>query len=396
MRNYTDIIHDHWPEWVIEEEIGRGSYGRVFRARRDSLSGTSRAAIKVILIPGEEKNSGADDYSAGDPTVLTEAYLREAVQNLAEEISLMEQVKGHTNVVNIEDFVIEELPDRKSWMFLIRMELLTPLGQYMAEHPMTEADIIRLGQDICTALTVCRANRIVHRDIKPANICVNRTGDFKLGDFGEAKALEPLSLQLSRRGTPNYMAPELYRHTAKATSAEEGAQIDIYSLGLVLYWLANRQKLPFWPEGQLTPGAGMEAFQRRIGGELIPPPSQASPALRRVILKACAYRPEDRYRTAEEMKADLARAAGGMAEGEAGNAGRKGRRRALIWAAAALALLLAGAGIYLAATGRKDPGGENAPAETTTVPAEEEDGSIYDAFKKYILDKDTENGQTEP
>ena len=109
-------------------------------------------------------------------------------------------------------------------------------------------------------------------------------------------------------GTLNYMAPELQR------GEPVGPTADLYSLGLVLYRLCNRNRAPFLPAdaADLPYGAAQEAQARRLRGEPLPPPAYAPPALSEVILRACAFRPADRCQTAAELRRALeaARSAG--------------------------------------------------------------------------------------
>ena len=97
------------------------------------------------------------------------------------------------------------------------------------------------------------------------------------------------------------MAPEVYKGEAY------GASVDIYSLGIVLYRFMNNNRAPFLPPYP-TPikyADRESAMARRIKGETLPAPANADEALSRVILKACAYKPEDRYRSAADMRRDL-------------------------------------------------------------------------------------------
>lgn len=119
------------------------------------------------------------------------------------------------------------------------MELLTPLNEYYAEHPPTEKDILRLGIDICRALEMCAKNKIIHRDVKPSNIFISPNGDYKLGDFGVARRIEATCGAFSKKGTYDYMAPEVYRDAIYDTRA------DLFSLGIVLYKLMNSGRIPF-------------------------------------------------------------------------------------------------------------------------------------------------------
>lgn len=129
------------------------------------------------------------------------------------------------------------------------MELLTPLNTYYTTYPPTEADVIRLGIDMCRALEVCAKENIIHRDIKPSNIFVSEHGDYKLGDFGVARHLEASCRELSKKGTYDYMAPEVYRDSVY------DARADIFSLGIVLYKLMNNGRIPFLPAGSRHPSA---------------------------------------------------------------------------------------------------------------------------------------------
>jgi len=102
-------------------------------------------------------------------------------------------------------------------------------------------------------------------------------------------------------GTYKYMAPEVYNNQPYGTSA------DIYSLGLVLYWLLNERRMPFMPlpPEKLKHGMEEESRNRRFSGEPLPPPAHGSEKLKKIVLKACAYNPADRYSSAAEMLQDL-------------------------------------------------------------------------------------------
>lgn len=295
----TPDLQHIWPDWTIEKQIGRGTFGTVWQAVRHSGGLTSRAAIKRISIPQDPGELEAL-RSDGLDLQASRTYLKRIVEDFVNEIRLMESFKGIQNIVSIEDYKVIERTDALGWDIYIRMELLTPFSTYLCDRKMTQEDIIQLGCDICTALEFCARKKIIHRDIKPENIFVNSFGSFKLGDFGTARNMESLTGGLSQKGTFNYMAPEVI------TGGDYDARVDIYSLGLVLYRLLNHNRLPFISEKQLlSPAERRNAFDRRIRGEQLPPPSDASDELARVILKACAFRPEDRFESAAQLRAAL-------------------------------------------------------------------------------------------
>ena len=285
-----------WPEWEVARQIGSGSFGVVYEAVRKDLQVESRAAIKVISIP-QSQSEVASLRSEGLSEEETRLYLRGMADSFVKEIELMETFKGVQNIVSVEDYKVVEKQTGIGWDIFIRMELLTPFTSYLQGREMTEQEVLKLGCDICAALERCATRDVIHRDIKPENIFVNSFGDFKLGDFGIARRMESFTGGLSQKGTYNYMAPEVEK------GGHYDATADIYSLGLVLYRLLNGNRLPFLTQEQVSsPNLRMAAVRRRMDGEPLPPPCNASPAAAQAILCACAYDPRDRFATATAMK----------------------------------------------------------------------------------------------
>ncbi len=289
-----------WPEWEVEKQLGRGSYGTVYKAVRRDNNVESYAAIKVISIPSDE--SELDSLrSEGLDVNGTKTYFKGIVDDFVSEIQLMESLKGIQNIVSVEDYKVLEKADGIGWDIYIRMELLTPFNSFVCDKKLSEKEVIKLGIDICTALEICDKRNIIHRDIKLENIFVNDFGYFKLGDFGVARKLENLSGGLSQKGTFNYMAPEV------ANSSVYDARVDIYSLGIVLYRLLNGNRLPFLNNEKqlLNPYERKNAVERRMRGEKLPAPCEATPEMADLILRACAFDPNERFENATAMKEAL-------------------------------------------------------------------------------------------
>ncbi|MBE6715506.1 MAG: zinc-ribbon domain-containing protein [Ruminococcaceae bacterium] len=290
-----------WSEWTPVRQIGKGSFGVVYEAVRNDSRVESRAAIKVISIPSDK--SELDSLrSEGLDIGRSKAYFKDIVDDFVGEIEVMESLKGLANIVSVEDYKVVEKTNDIGWEIYIRMELLTPLNTYLCDKKLSENEVIALGMDICTALEYCSKRNIIHRDIKPENIFINDLGCFKLGDFGIAKRLENMSDALTyQKGTLNYMAPEV------ALGKEYDSRVDLYSLGLVLYKLLNGNMLPFLdPSKQLlTASERKNAVDRRIKGEPIPAPSNASTEMADLVLCVCEHDPKLRYATAAEMKKGL-------------------------------------------------------------------------------------------
>lgn len=290
-------INEVWPEWNEDCVLGEGSFGKVYRAKRVEYGRTYYSAIKVLTVPkSQQEVKFARAQGMNDTEIYS--YFQGLVENLLNEITLMDNLKGAQNIVGIEDHKIIERQGEIGWDIFIRMELLTPFDSFVSNPEFSQKDVIRLGVDICRALEACEQNYIVHRDIKPDNIFISRFGEYKLGDFGIARKLEATQANLSRKGTLNYMAPEVYK------SEEYGSSVDIYSLGLVLYTLLNNNRIAFLPPypQPITYKDNEEALAKRLSGLPMALPCNASASLGAAIVKACAFRSEDRYQSATEFK----------------------------------------------------------------------------------------------
>ena len=295
-----------WPGWTIGKYLGAGGYGKVYEIER-TLSGVrERAALKVVSRPADDAEIEAC-YENGYDQASMKASYEEEIQRYVKEYELMKDLQGQTNIVSCDDFAVVPRKDGIGGQIFIRMELLTPLQKATMptkQSMLSESEVIRLGKDICKALMLCEARHIIHRDIKPENILISKFGDYKLGDFGVAR-VQDHTTNATKMGTHGYAAPEV-EHGQKY-----GKEADIYSLGITLYWLLNNRRMPFLNADEaVTAMKNQEALRRRYEGEKLPAPKNGSQKLKQIVLKACAYRPVDRYRSAQELYDALAELSG--------------------------------------------------------------------------------------
>lgn len=287
-------------KWEVVDLIGEGSFGKVYKAKKEEYGLTSYSAIKTINIPQnrseiqELKNEGMDNEEICE-------YYQAFVKKWLDEIKLMQNLKSSLNVVNVEDYEVIEDNKKPSWNINIRMELLECIEDYYENKTITNKDILKMGIDIAKALEHCKKYNIIHRDIKPDNIFISELGDFKLGDFGIARNLEKTTSGLSKKGTYTYMAPEVYK------GLEYNSTIDIYSLGLVLYKYYNGGRLPFLPAypNKITFEDKENSIIRRMNGESIVKPINATDEEAKIILKMVAYDPKERYKNVSQLVNDL-------------------------------------------------------------------------------------------
>ena len=287
-------IYLPWSGWKIVKYLGGGAYGKVYEIERNNSGIQEKAAVKIVSRPKEESELEADYQNGYDRESIAVKYT-EILQEYINEYKLMKELQGQSNIVSCDDFAIEKNPDGIGGKIYIRMELLTPLQKVTKERLLSEEEVIRLGKDICKALILCESRNIIHRDIKPDNVMISKFGDFKLGDFGVSKVMGHTTAG-TMTGTEGYIAPEVL-HMEKY-----GKEVDIYSLGIVMYWLLNNRRMPFiGADEKVTPSKESEASLRRYHGDKIPAPKNGSARLKQIVLKACEYYPKDRFLTAQEM-----------------------------------------------------------------------------------------------
>lgn len=285
---------------LIEAEIGQGSMGVVYRAFQTDLN--RRVAIKVLRLHGDDSGAIADRFELE----------RHAMARLE-----------HPNIVPVYSF------GRDFGSYLIMKwidghslhDLQEGNCDYRAQSIFNEIQhdwkrLASLAYDIASGLQHSHEQGLIHRDIKPGNLLFDKSGKIWITDYGLAKVFD-LAKSLSRTGdaigTPRYMAPEQLRGVCDA-------RCDIYSLGVTLYELASGKKA--WEDTSLTTLLSKKATLDLPNIKSLNP--DVPDGLAKIIMKACAFAPEDRYQTCRELQVVLERFRAGVTPCDR----RRGRREA--------------------------------------------------------------------
>jgi serine/threonine protein kinase len=291
-----------WGSWEVEELIGQGSSSEVYRVFKEEWGKRYISTVKFLSF-SIGKSDFKEAQSIGIDTLAIPEYLKNMVGNIQNEIDLMYRLRGNSNIVTYEDHKIYEKKGNSGWDVLIRMESLQSLPDFILERGLGRLEAAKLGIDICKALEACAREDIVHRDIKDSSIFVSAKGEFKLGSFSMAKELWEGGRTALTALNPLYMAPELYKEQQYDFS------VDIYSLGIVMYKLLNRGRLPFLSltSQSITVDDTERSVARRMAGEKLPLPVDAGDSLGAMILKACSYDKKNRYRSPYKFREKLER-----------------------------------------------------------------------------------------
>src|SRR6266850_2272593 len=270
--------------YQLERVLGKGAMGIVYEALDPKLH--RKVAIKTILI------SQLDEETAKDFSM---RFVREAhaVARL-----------NHPNIVQVYDFGEEGDMAYLVMEFIRGDELKSTLS---TGRQFDRKECVRIMCELLDALDFAHEAGVVHRDIKPANVMLDSQGRTKLTDFGVARVTDSDRTHAERTqagtvvGTPAYMSPE------QLQALPIDRRTDVFSAGVILYQFLTGQK-PFTGEGAWT-------VQKKIVQDEPPAPSSInvalSPEFDRVVAKALAKDPNQRFATAREFAEALRRAAEG-------------------------------------------------------------------------------------
>ncbi|MFE1298880.1 serine/threonine-protein kinase [Streptomyces sp. NPDC058731] len=258
-------------KYLLEEPLGRGATGTVWRARQRETAGAEAA------VPGQPGETVAIK-------VLKEELANDAdvVMRFLRERSVLLRLT-HPNIVRVRDLVVE------GDLLALVMDLVEgpDLHRYLRENgPFTPVAAALLTAQIADALAASHADGVVHRDLKPANVLLKQTGGEMhpmLTDFGIARLADSPGLTRTHEfvGTPAYVAPE------SAEGRPQTSAVDIYGAGILLYELVTGRP-PF------SGGSALEVLHQHLSAEPRRPSTVPDPlwtVIERCLRKNPAERP---------------------------------------------------------------------------------------------------------
>lgn len=277
--------------WYVEAKVAEGRSSKVFKVSRFENGEKKEMCLKTVKFPNSNNEISRAIESGRYGTV--DEYLAVLENDVRISMDKMLELKDNGNIVRFEQYDI--IRENSCFYVVMLMELLTPLSDYLKADKIKPKEVIKIGWDLCNALEGFRHEGIMHHNIKPDNIYVDSKGNYKLGDFG----ISDIGEKPHEPG--GYSAPELFSDIETDTAS------DIYSLGVVLYKLLNNNRGPFLPPfpAPISLQDREQAAAKRLRGDLFPTPANADYNLARIIFKAAAFKPEDRYEAPFLMRRDF-------------------------------------------------------------------------------------------
>ena len=262
-----------------------------------STRGGQTYILKHISVPESQTQVEALIYTgAAESEEAAQKYYEQVVADYQKELDTLEALSSSPNLDCYRSYQIEPKEDAVGYDVYLLAEHRKTLKDYLSDNAMTQLTAVNLGMDLCSALVDLRAAGLVHRDVKPGNIYLNSQGHFVLGDLGIAKIDELKYCSMPENMLSSYSAPELFDLVGTIDPTT-----DIYSVGLILYRIFNGNHGPFEDE-KTSPRA---ADRLRVTGETLPAPMYADYEMAEIILKACAFKPEERYETPDALRQAL-------------------------------------------------------------------------------------------
>lgn len=257
----------------------------------------TRFFLKHISLPESESSiralilAGAVSDEAG-----AHAYYGRMAEDYRSELDTLVRLSESPNIARIAGYQIVPKESGVGYDVYILSKYRKTLADFLAENAMTNLHAVNLGIDLCSALRHCRENGFLFQDLKPENVFVDEQFRFQLGGLGLAATEDLQYASVPENYIGCYTAPELC-----GISASLNLTADLYALGLILYRIYNGNHAPFEDEETSEKAAD----RLRLSGRELPAPLYADYELAEIINKACAFHPENRFQTPDDLQQAL-------------------------------------------------------------------------------------------
>lgn len=258
-------LPENLKSWKIISRLSEDNDNELYKISKKEYDGTTVSAnLRYVTLCGDE-------------------YTSENVDFITEEAAFLKGISKSGDSYNYIDIVVVNTPAKEKLELFIITEDLKSLSEVMDSKSFDENEIIDFGIQMSAILEKLEANSIYHGNLSTKNIFVTSDNKYKIGGFSDFE---------SKISDFSFVAPEI--HNKK----DADFTTDIYSLGLIMYYMSNNYSLPFESENVIKD----DAIKMRLDGKSVTAPAHGSEKLKSVIVIACQPNNENRWKNAGNIK----------------------------------------------------------------------------------------------
>ena len=258
-------LPENLKSWKIISRLSEDNDNELYKISKKEYDGTTVSAnLRYVTLCGDE-------------------YTSENVDFITEEAAFLKGISKSGDSYNYIDIVVVNTPAKEKLELFIITEDLKSLSEVMDSKSFDENEIIDFGIQLSAILEKLEANSIYHGNLSTKNIFVTSDNKYKIGGFSDFE---------SKISDFSFVAPEIYN------KKDADFTTDIYSLGLIMYYMSNNYSLPFESENVIKD----DAIKMRLDGKSVTAPAHGSEKLKSVIVIACQPNNENRWKNAGNIK----------------------------------------------------------------------------------------------
>lgn len=289
------------PDWTLSYTISEKDNEKLYMAEKTSGDTTKYSAIRAIWIPGN--NAEAEEMKGKMSEDEYRRYVSGLVKKQKQDFNFLRGFCSKPGIACLRELYDISNSDDTAYLLVARYDYIQPLREYIAENGLTVGAAVKLGIDVCRGLEQLKKLDYKHLNLTPDCIFFDGKGKFRIDGIDTDAIEQKITLDKNDSQQMKFYPPEI--DFTKYISYN----VDLYSLGLILYMLLNDGKLPFEKEMGLD-----AAIRQRLSGTKIPSPAYNAGRLNEIILKSCAFDPKKRYATPYMMRLALEEVYNALAE----------------------------------------------------------------------------------
>jgi serine/threonine protein kinase len=296
----SKIKYTKFKSWTLKDKIENKGFYNTYRVTKVENNKKITTILKIITMPNERLTEYAKQNNKLKKGKENTNYFESIVNLIENNIKKILNLSKNENLLKILDYEVVKSKDSTSWDIYIQLEDLKLLKENYNLKEISNKQIITIGTQICKAIVLLHSENIIHCNIKEDSVYVSDKGEYKLGNYDFEYEIKNVIDEKSVNSMP-HLPPENFN------KGKYNKKTDIYSFGLYLYKLMNVGRIPFltYYPSEINVDDILNANSVRMKDIPFPKPLRATKEVADIIIKACSYNAESRYKTINDMYIEL-------------------------------------------------------------------------------------------